>query len=160
MSLLAMLSVCSEVLAQDYPSLTMHGFTYPNACAPAERADLQGNLNSKKIPEPLMAWRAIELILCAQKTKFSFNQLTELVPKHIAASAESTGDKPQREVAIRSERLVADLMAGGRAWDADIRIEDGNILLQYYVNEACVKSARLTYANRKWLLSKIGEACD
>jgi hypothetical protein len=161
LTLLGVLSLSSaDIEAQDYKPLTKHGSTYPNACLPEETKELQGDLNSKKIPEPDKVWVAVELILCSQKNKSNLKRVSELVTKKILAASESTGDAPQSEVVGRTEKIVSDLMAAGQAWDAGIRLEEGDVVLRYFADEACVKSARLTYTRNRWLVSRIGEACD
>jgi hypothetical protein len=73
---------------------------------------------------------------------------------------ESTKDKSVIKTLAVSEELVTRIMATGSVWNTTLLAEKKKITLQYFVNEACVRSATLLYSHSKWAVSEIGEACD
>jgi hypothetical protein len=58
----------------------------------------------------------------------------------------------------------ADLLASRKAWNPDIHINENGpetgFVLQYFVNEACVKGLKIRHVNNKWILFEVSEACD
>jgi hypothetical protein len=152
---------CSASSAtNEYTNLSIHGESYPNVCAPAEKKNLQETLLASQVTDVAQAWLAVEAILCAPNNDTNRSYVETLVPRTVRKTVESTGDKPAFKMVARSEVLVRGLMAAGKAWDANIRTEPGKITLQYFANEACVKERILTYVNFKWSVYAIGEACD
>lgn len=146
--------------ANKYPALSMHGENYPNACEPSQRKALRGLLRASRPQDSERAWRAIDAMLCSPSDDANRHYLKTLVPRKIKETVESTGDQPEFKLVARSDRLISGLMADGKAWDADIRVESTKIVVQYFANEACVRSRTLTFENLRWSLTEVGEACD
>jgi hypothetical protein len=55
---------------------------------------------------------------------------------------------------------MEDMLAKGRTWNVDLRTEPKKIHFQYFENDACAREVVLSFANRKWSIDAIGQACD
>jgi len=142
-----------------YPDLEMHGLTYLNACPPAMRGNLRDTLLRKQVEDPDQAWQAIETILCAPDNESSRRGIASFIPEKVLVESEGTGQQPCSNMMPRDE-VISYLLESGEAWDADIRVEPDEIALNYFPNEACSKSVKLTYANSRWSVKWVGEGCD
>ena len=143
-----------------YPPLEMHGETYPNTCTAPQKKNLHEALLASRVHDTEGAWRAIDAMLCTPSDDANRRYVKTLVPKKIKQTVESTGDQPEFKLVARSDKLIGSLIADGRAWNADVSAEPTKIVLQYFANEACVRSKTLTFENRRWSLTDVGEACD
>jgi hypothetical protein len=146
--------------ANEYPDLNMQGRNYPNSCAPEQRQILQKEIIKGDVQDATQVWKAVELILCVPEDDASRKQLISLFYKKVRKAIDSTGEAPIFKTMFVSEELASKVMAGGNAWNASILVEKSKIVLQYFVNEACVKSATLFYKKSKWSVYEIGQACD
>jgi hypothetical protein len=146
--------------ANDYSSLNINGEIYPNSCGPEQKRFLQEQLLATGIPDAAQAWQAIYLILCASENHANFAKVGALFNKQVRITIESAADKPIFKVVAGNEKLAASIMAAAKAWDTNILTEGGKIVLHYFVNEACVKSATLLHNKSKWSVYEVGQACD
>lgn len=153
--------ICSAANpTNEFPTLSMHGEHYANACAPLQRKELKDTLLTNNVRDAAQAWRAIDAFLCAPNNDINRIYLESIIPKKIRQTTESTGDEATFKLVTRSRKLVQDLIAGGKAWDANIQTEPDKITLQYFANEVCVKERALIYKDFRWSLYEVGEACD
>jgi hypothetical protein len=146
--------------ASGHKDLVLQGEVYPNSCNVAQKKNLHGELIRGEVVDMGQAWRAIELILCGANTIGNRRRLMSLLSKEVLEKTESTGDDTKARRVIKSAVLVKDLMTVRDAWNSSIIAHQEEIFLQYFVNEACVKSAKFVYKRYKWSVSEIGEACD
>jgi hypothetical protein len=146
--------------AGQYPSLLMHGEKYASACAQLERKGLKGQLFNKNIRNAEQAWRVFEVLLCGPDDNFSRNYIKSVISRNTRKKSGSTGDNPKSKMIPRSDELVRQIMAGGKAWDANIDADPDGVTLQYFANEACVKGVRLGEVNSRWAIVEVSEACD
>lgn len=147
-------------LFKEYPSLIMHGATYSSACQVTNQKALQNVLSSNGVKASAQVWKLIDIILCSTKDKEDRAYVAQRVQKKLRRTVESTGEKPDVKTVERSAELIDDLLAEGRAWDANIRVEPGKIFLQYFSSEACVKAVNFSLRNGKWLVHELSVACD
>ena len=153
--------MCSALTPTNkFPTLAMHGEDYANACAPLQKKELKDTLLTSNVRDAAQAWRAVDALLCAPNNDTNRIYLESLIPKKIRQTTESTGDEATFKLVTRSRKLVQDLIAAGKAWDANIQTEPDKITLQYFANEACVNARTLIYADFTWSLFEVGEACD
>jgi len=150
----------SVTAANKYPSLNMHGSTYPNACSKPEQQVLRQAILKAKVQKLPAVWRAVQALLCAPRTGPEHAYLGSMFAKKIKQKQEDTGSEPSHEVVARTDELIDRTMAAGEAWDANLDIEVDKIRLQYFPNEACVRSVTLSYRQTKWVIDEIDEACD
>lgn len=143
-----------------YPSLSMHGNTYQNACAPDQLARLQNALSQTSVRESRAAWVAVKTLLCADNKGAARLAVKSLLAPNVRRVFEATGDSPRSELVARTDALVDEMFAERNAWDASVEIANGKLSLQYFSNEACVRSRTLTFSKKQWSISEIGEACD
>jgi hypothetical protein len=136
------------------------GGNYPNICKPAEKEAFSHAILRSDAPDAKGAWRAVNMILCSPRSGASRSYINGLLPKVVRKHVSSVGDKDTVRRVARSDALVEEIMAGGKAWDGELRTEREEIYFQYFANEACVREVRLSFLDRKWLISEIGEACD
>lgn len=161
MSILVGVTLSSGVMAaNNYPSLTMHGWTYSNACSKPEQQVLQQAVLKADVKNMPMVWRAVQALLCAPRTGPERAYLASMFAKKVKKELESTGSEPSYEVVPRTDEVINDTMAAGEAWAADIQIQVDEIKLHYFANEACVRGVTFSYRQRKWVIDEIGEACD
>jgi len=146
--------------ANNYPSLEMHGVTYANACSKPQQQVLRQALSKGRIENLPAVWRAVQALLCAPRTGPERAYLGSMFAKKIKQKLEETGSEPSYEVVVRTDELIDGTMAAGEAWDANLDIEVDRIRLQYFPNEACVRSVTLSYRQTKWVIDEIDEACD
>jgi hypothetical protein len=58
----------------------------------------------------------------------------------VRQSSEATGDKPVVKYFVVTTELATSIMAKGNAWNTDVIAEREKVVLEYFVNEACVNS--------------------
>lgn len=102
----------------------------------------------------------VEAVLCARDDKDSRQRMLSHTASRIRVGQPSGEEKPVFKIVKRSEQLVAELMAKGRAWDATLRAEGTQLVLQYFADEACVKDVTLAYRGSRWQVVETSEACD
>jgi hypothetical protein len=146
--------------ANEYPSLKMHGDIYPNSCSPEQKKMLHGRISKSSLPDAALAWQAVELVLCASSSQINRKEVVALFNRNVTEKTESTADKPIYRKPRRNEELAEVVMAAGGAWNTSILISEKKIVLQYFVNEACVKIATLLHNHSNWSIYEIGQACD
>lgn len=146
--------------AEQYPDLIMHGESYPNICKPSEREAFSHIILNSDATDIEGAWRAISTILCSPRSKVGRSYIDGLLPKIVRKHLSSTGDKDVVKKVARSDALIDEIMAEGKAWNVELRTEPKQITLQYFENEACLREVVLSRGSGKWLISEISEACD
>lgn len=145
---------------QKYPDLIMHGKHYSNACAPASQKMLRNKLSVSGVRAAKQAWKAVNAILCLPNDTQNRAYVKQALQTRVRMSLESTGETPDVRTVERNDELVNDILAAGRAWKANIRVESGKILLQYFASEACVEAVTLSFENGNWSVYEFGVACD
>jgi hypothetical protein len=148
------------VNASEYPDLNMQGINYPNSCNTQQKHTLQDKVIKSMAQDGRQAWKAVDLILCALDSDVNRKKIISLFQKKVRKEVESTGDKSGSKTVKVNEEIATSIMAMANAWDTTIIAEQEKIVVQYFVNEACVKSATLSYSNSKWFVYQIGDACD
>lgn len=143
-----------------FPTLKMNGEIYENSCSANKKEVLKGEINPSRLKNADQVWSIIVTILCKPANEKNIEFLKLLTLKKIREATASTGARPQRELVTPSRMLVRDVMAECQAWDADIQVESGKVILQYFANEACVRSVKMRFAKSKWIIYEVGEACD
>jgi hypothetical protein len=73
---------------------------------------------------------------------------------------ESTADELSYQTIVPNKELVREIMEHGNAWSASVQVEPGELILQYFSNQACVKGVRLSYVQSRWVIHELSEACD
>ena len=156
--------VVSEIFASNtvlvYPKLTMHGETYENSCSPKPKEKLMDDIRKNTAYSKRSLQNAIEFILCGDQNSRNTKRITRLINEVVVISYEGTGEGKITTDSKRNTTVVKTIMARGMAWDATLIFEDSDVKLQYFSNEACVKSVKLRYVKNSWLVHEIGEACD
>ena len=157
----ALLGCASTVAAvPDYPPLRLHGDELPSACMPTQLAQVYKALALTRVPEQTQAATLLQTLLCKADTPTNRATLKPLVPAKVRFAVAATGDKDQVKTVARDDALLSSLLPAGAAWDANVLGSPNKLVLQYQANEACVKSRTLKFANGKWSVAEIGEACD
>lgn len=140
--------------------LGIQGQRYPNACMASQTADLKRMLFAGQAPDAMQAWHVIDLILCAPISHANQLAVKNSIKGRVERLIESTGDKQVQKYVGASEALARQAMAGGQAWNAHIEVEARTIALEYYSNEACIRTVKLEYTGAAWTLSELADACD
>lgn len=143
-----------------YPDLMVHGESYPNACKPDEKEKLYRSTLQSVSTSAEVAWQAIHTILCSPNTNANRFYLLQLMTKNVKKNLRSTGGEDAVHKIARSNKIVEEAMAQGQAWDVSLRTEPKKIYLQYFESEACVSEVVFFLADRKWIISEVGKACD
>jgi hypothetical protein len=149
---------------EKYPSLKMQGEIYLNACLEDKKTMLKKNMLELKYPDEEKAWKLIDTILCADNNEISRSYVKNLIPDKLR-KADLTGVKPKIKLLQKNEDLINKLLASGKAWNPSVQINEDKInekeiVLQYFANEACVKGLKIKHMVNKWILYEISEACD
>jgi hypothetical protein len=142
--------------------LDIQGQRYANACLRIQAANLKKTLFAGQVPDAMQAWQLIDLILCVPINHANRLAVKNSIKDRVGQMIELTGDEPEQKLAVASEALAGQMMAGRQAWNAniDIDIDARTIALEYYPNEACIKTVTLEYIGATWMVSKFAEACD
>jgi hypothetical protein len=127
---------------------------------PEEKAKLENEFLMRHVADPGQAWRVVVAVLCAPENAANRSYLTKLVPQKVREPIESNGDEERFRIVPRNPELISDLMAKGQVWRVSFRGERDRIVVQYLANEACVKGFTLTYAQSRWSVFAVSEACD
>ena len=130
----------------------------PSACAATGKSALRAQLS--KSPSASEAWSLTELLLCGAKTPANSAYLRNRMPDKITVSNSDTGSEDQKASVKVDAQLIDTLLGSGEANDAELRVEDNELVLQYWPNEACVNGRTLRYAKGRWRLVAISDACD
>lgn len=142
--------------------LNIQGEEYPNACSSEKRKKLQQSVKraAGRTRDPIGAWRLVEALLCAPESKGTRSYLTGVLPSIIRVKSSGTGQDDTSELIRRDGKLIKSLLAKGKAWNATVSSESGQLVLNYYPNEACISSRTLKFTNKRWQLVEMGGACD
>lgn len=143
-----------------YPSLSMHGEIYSNACDENERNVIRKSLFAQPLKNPIEVWEMIEVILCASPDDTYRKYVMGLIPGEVKKVVESTGSKSKTKKVKVKDEIIREVMARQHAWNASVEVESNNVVLQYFANEACVKTTKIRYVRGKWGIYELGEACD
>lgn len=161
-----LLSSYSELLfcQEKHPSLTMQGETYLNACLDDEKNMLKRDLQELRYPDEEKAWKLIDTILCADNNEFSRSYIKNLILDKLRRE-DSTGTKPRIKLMPKNDDVINKVLASGKAWSPSVRISEVNvnqkeIVLRYFPNEACIKDIKIRHVKNKWILYEVAEACD
>jgi hypothetical protein len=142
-------------------TLDVHGVQYANACMPVGRKALRKSVwRVVGGRDANGAWQLVETLLCAPDSKASRRYLAGVLPTKIRRKSSGTGQDDTSELIRRDGELIESLLAKGEAWNAIMSSESTEIILNYYPNEACIRSRTLKFINRRWRLVEISEACD
>jgi hypothetical protein len=152
--------VCFASESVKYPKLIMHGQKYLNACDPVRKVALQNMLLVHNVKASKQAWRVIDAILCSPDDDKNRAYVRGIIQKRVRMSLESTGETPTVQLVERTDELIDEILAAGRAWEASLQVDSAKIILQYFANEACVEAISLSFASGKWTVSDYGVACD
>ena len=142
------------------PTLTIYGETYVSNCKPWQIAEIRKTLAQSGADRPVELKAAVEVLLCASPTDRSRAFVRKLLPKAVRKATQATGDEDTSELVPRNAALVDEMFAEGFARDVTLTTETDKVTLQYFANEACVKSRTLILVKNRWAIAKIGEACD
>lgn len=153
-------SVAAPDKARRLPALTIQSEVYQNACAPSELRKLRKSLSSEKVAEEAQVWKAIEVLLCAPRTKSTQRYIASILANKIRDSAEGTAQDSDFAVIKPSPELAGSLLANRSAWDASISLDVDHVTLSYHSDEACMNSRTLRFIKPTWRISEIGNACD
>ena len=150
----------ASTLAENYPSLAMHGELYTNSCNPSSQGLLRETLVRSKVKNSKQAWRLIGAILCFPKDVKNRAYVKQFASRKMRLTFESTGEDPDVQIVELNDEILDEIIAGGNAWKASLRVEPGKIVLQYFANEACVEGATLLFHRGSWSIHEFGSACD
>jgi hypothetical protein len=128
------------------PTLRMQDVIYQNACTGNEKLKLRKDLN-RRVAMAKDAFSKIDVILCADRNASSKNKIIKMTSLSVRIAGESTGGEPEFDVEVVSDRLIEDILAAGAAWDVSLQTSSHKLVLQYFANEACVKSVILRRKN-------------
>jgi hypothetical protein len=138
----------------------MHGGTYQNACSPTEISKLKNNLRKNNISDYKTLKIILETILCADENAKNTKKIYDTLDNEIIESYEGTGEQKSKNLIAKRKEIVSEIMAKHNAWNAEVDVNHHEIKLQYFSNEACVNSVSLRYLKQKWMIFKVGGACD
>lgn len=130
----------------------------PTACTVKNKAALRKQLGNSPAPDD--AWSLTELLLCGARTTGNVAYLRDHTPKKITTKNNDTGSKEQVSTVTASAALLETLLGAGEARDAELSVSDGEIILRYWPNEACVNGRTLRYGKGQWRIVAIDDACD
>ncbi|MEW6760795.1 MAG: hypothetical protein AB1437_08210 [Pseudomonadota bacterium] len=163
-TLLTTIFAHSTSWAQDYskyPTISIQGNDYPNACHPLERKKVQEVLRDTNIPKKEELWTILDMLLCAARTEKNLDKMLAATSKRIRMEAEGTGEKePNIKTVPKNLKLVEDFFAQGKAWGIGLIIINNTVRINYSENEACVEERIIEFSNEKWEIVEIGQACD
>lgn len=86
---------------------------------------------------------AIGLILCGDHNPYNTKRMISLIDNVVVTSSDGTGEEKIKGDSEKKTDIAKDMMAVGRAWDATLIFDENEVKLQYFANEACVKSVTL-----------------
>lgn len=130
----------------------------PSSCTATNKAALRKQL--LKSPAPGDAWALTELLLCGAKTPGNVAYLRDHAPKKITTKNDDSGSEAKVSTVTVDAALLESLLGAGEASDAELRVSDNEIVLQYWPNEACVNGRTLRYSKGQWRTVAIDDACD
>lgn len=138
----------------------MHGEPYQNACNSEEIKKLKEIIHRSGALQKQQAYEAVETILCKSPCEVDRKFLTELIPEYVEENTEGAGESSATKRVKKDANLVAYILANKSAWKVSLSARPKEIVLQYFANEACVRSATLRHIRSGWSIGRIGEACD
>lgn len=131
-----------------------------SACAKKNLPKLKSTVFSMKIKDRSAAWKGIQIILCSDVNETDVRFISDMLANRITKSLEGTGQDPSIEEIKKSDVAIEDILAMGKASDAEISNSAGKIELFYSFDEVCIASRKFQYIRKKWRIVSIGQACD
>jgi hypothetical protein len=145
---------------RSHSKLVMHGEGYENSCAPKEKLELMSDIQKNVKRDSRVLQTAIDLILCRSESHQNTKKVANFIDKVVTTTYEGTGEDKVVGMARIKMEVAKEIMAKGRAWSTTLQYNDDEVTLQYFSNEACVKSVKLRHSENSWLVYDIGGACD
>lgn len=143
-----------------YPKLVMHGETYENSCSTKQRRVLTNAVKKNIHHDSRLLQNTIEFILCSNYTDKNAKRMINIVDAVVTTSYEGTGEEKVAGSSKDKMEILKEAMAEGKAWNATLIFDDGEVKIQYFSSEACVESVKFRHSNNSWLINAIGGACD
>lgn len=157
MGLVAAGLVALVATAAEFPSIQIHGQDYPSACGTTEWDDLEGVLRTQaegRRPQELVT--LVRTYLCGKGPQAD-QRLQRRVAPSVRVTREETGTIGPSHSRLQRASVVA---LAGRAWDASVDAEDGDVWVSFAENEACITSVGVRYHRSGWLIRAMKGACD
>lgn len=145
----------------DYPTISIQGNEYRNACDPVEKEKLKEVLKNENVPSKAEAWEILDMLLCAPRTEKNVNKMFIATSSKIRTESEGTGEKESNiETVQRDLKIVKEFFAQGHAWRARLIVINNSVRLHYSENESCIEERIIEFAKSKWKIVEAGQACD
>lgn len=145
---------------QRHPALVMHGDSYANACDDTELTALKQQLPKTPVQSPENLWRVIETVLCAPAEKGSRAYIARQLSSKVKQNFAGNSELKNSSLPFPDNDIAAEIMAAQRAWNANLRVEENKVVLQYFTDEACVIGIGLAFVKSVWVISEVSDACD
>lgn len=160
LGLLLLLGCAAVALAaadERHQPLNIHGEAYPPACTKAEWRQLHGSVlevAADRDAEQLSG--AVRNYLCGAG-QAAVRRLRSSLPARVLLVVSQTGtESDMKRLVPRAE--ISPL--AGHAWGVSVGEESGQVVVSYYPNEACAASVSFAFRDRRWLLTRLRDACD
>lgn len=155
--LLGSTAAASAAADERHQPLNIHGEAYLPACAQAEWRKLHGSvLEAAADRDAGQLAGAVWNYLCGAG-EAAARRLRRSLPARVFSVGSQTGT--EGEVKRFVPRAEFSTLAG-QAWGASVGEEGGKVVVSYYPNEACVASVTFAFRDRRWLLTRMSDACD
>lgn len=102
----------------------------------------------------------IETVLCAPADQGSRAYIARHLSSKVRRNFASSSELKKSDLPLPDNDIAAEIIAAKRAWNANLRVEENKVVLQYFIDEACVKSIGFTLVKSVWIISEVSAACD
>lgn len=110
--------------------------------------------------EKNFAWHAIMVLLCAHPSKENRQFIARMLAPKVERDIGDGDENAPPKLVNPQDLTIDDLFAQGAAFGATFAEGPGQIIVNYYRDEACVASKTLKYARHRWRLTGVGVGCD
>jgi hypothetical protein len=158
----ALLLAGSAAAATALQPLHTNGEVLPNSCTAAGQAALRGKLTAPKsaVARPDAAWRLVHALLCAPRTAQSRAYLRSHLGKTVEQLVQATGSDDETSTVAVDDDLIIGLQQEGKAWEAQIDAYADEVTVQFWSDEASVRSRTLRFVGGKWRIVATMDASD
>lgn len=145
---------------QIYPDLEIQGESYPNACKPDQVEKRREIVDRSGIADKTRALQVIQSLLCSPSRDLDRKYVLKLIPAKIRIIADATGQRGDSKYWNRDQELIDYILAEGQAWNANLRVKNREIHLEYYENSSCIRGITVLLKGETWIVHELEEACD
>lgn len=131
-----------------------------DSCDASQKIHYMAELKKGKAHNPKHAMKIIDFFICQPFEKIDEIYFKKIVPNKIKRIYVETGaTDPQIDEIHDSSSLFA-ILAKGKSWNGEIRVEQDEINFSYSPNEACINSLPFKFVDKNWRMVEFSQACD